>query len=82
MAWDTTEGSVVSAAGATFEVNGNITAVEAGVNLKELVLSFARDAGYGKFRFYVNGTEVLPQNAPEVTEAGVAYKIAPYDVAG
>jgi len=68
--------------GATFEVNGNTYDVEVGADLKETVLGFARDAGYQKFRFYIDGEEVLPQNAPSVIEDGKAYKITPYDVAG
>jgi len=68
--------------GCTMEINGSVRQVEVGANLKEIVIAAARDAGFGKFRFYVNGEEVLPQNAPIVTEAGKAYKIAPYDVAG
>lgn len=68
--------------GATMEVNGSVRPVEVGANLKEIVIAAAREAGFGKFRFYINGEEILPQNAPIVTEAGKAYKIAPYDVAG
>ena len=67
---------------ATMECNGSVSAVDTGSDLKEMVLGFARDAGYGKFRFFMDDTEVLPQNAPSVVEAGVSYKITPYDVAG
>jgi len=67
---------------ATFEVNGSVTNVNAGEDLKETVLGFAREAGYGKFRFYIDGEETLPQDAPEKVVAGTAYKIVPYDTAG
>jgi len=67
---------------ATMEVNGDVQSVEVGSDLKEVVLAAARDAGYGKFRFYIDGDEVLPQNAPSLVENGKAYKITPYDVAG
>lgn len=67
---------------ATLEVNGSVSEIEAGLPLKDVVIAAARDAGFGKFRFYIDGEEVLPQNAPLTIEAGKAYKIAPYDVAG
>ncbi len=69
-------------AGATLEINGSTRNLDVGANLKEVVIAGAREAGFGKFRFYINGEEVLPQNAPVLVEAGKAYKIAPYDVAG
>jgi len=68
-------------AGATLEINGSIKSIEVGANLKDVVIAAAREAGFGKFRFYIDGEEVLPQNAPVLVEAK-AYKIAPYDVAG
>lgn len=71
-----------ASANTTMEVNGDVNTIEAGANLKEVVIATARQAGFGKFRFYINGEEVLPQNAPVLIEAGKAYKIAPYDVAG
>ena len=63
-------------------VNGSESEVEVGVDLKPVVLSAARDAGFQKFRFFINDEEVLPQNAPEITEAGAVYKIVAYDQAG
>ncbi len=80
--WETDEGSVVATAGATIEVNGSTSPVEVGVDLKDVVLTTAKNAGYKKFRFYINGEEVLPQDAPSVTAAGDAYKITAFDVAG
>lgn len=66
----------------TLEINGSVTPINPGDNLKEVVINSARNAGFGKFRFYIDGEEVLPQNAPLTIEAGKAYKITPYDVAG
>jgi hypothetical protein len=66
----------------TMEVNGDVTEVSVGVDLKELVLETASNAGYGKFRFYIDDEEVMPQDAPSLTEANKSYKITPYDVAG
>jgi len=77
--WEVTESEVSVP---TMEVNGSINDLTVGDDLKEVVLGFARDAGYGKFRFFINEEEVLPQNAPSMVEGGKAYKITPYDVAG
>lgn len=76
--WEVSESN---ATGATMEVNGSTKSIDVGANLKEVVIATAREAGFGKFRFYIDGAEVLPQNAPVLVEAR-AYKIAPYDVAG
>jgi hypothetical protein len=70
-----------SSASATLEVNGSVRDITVGADLKEVVIAAAREAGFGKFRFYIDSVEVLPQNAPVLVEAK-AYKIAPYDVAG
>ncbi len=78
--WEDNDG--VEVRGATMEVNGSTVSIDSGIDLKEVVLKFARDAGYKKFRFYINGEEVLPQDAPGLTESGVAYKITAFDVAG
>lgn len=71
-----------NSSGATLEINGSVSSIEVGATLKDVIIAAAREAGFGKFRFYIDGTEVLPQNAPTLVEAGKAYKIAPYDVAG
>lgn len=76
------EGQVESTPQTTLEVNGSVTDLEPGAVLREVVINAAREAGFGKFRFYINGEEVLPQNAPLTIEEGNSYKIAPYDVAG
>jgi hypothetical protein len=79
--WNTEEESN-GVEGATIEVNGTSFGVNVGDDLKEVVLGYARDAGYQKFRFFINDEEVLPQNAPATIAAGCRYKITPYDVAG
>ena len=66
----------------TMEINGNVETIEDGANLKDTVLKFARDAGFGKFKFFIDGEEVLPQNAPELIEVGRKYKIMAFDTAG
>jgi len=79
--WEVEEvGSVVSVA--TLEVNGAITELNIGDNLKEVVLQAARDAGLGKFKLFVNDVEILPHQATDLVEADTAYKIQAFDVAG
>ena len=72
----------VESGSATMSVNGAEYEVDAGQDLKDVVLGFARDAGFQKFRFFIDGEEVLPQDAPTQTEAGKEYKITAYDQAG
>lgn len=67
---------------ATFWVNGSQNLVHAGEVLRDVVIGFARSAGYGKFRFYINDVEVAPQDAPEFVQARFVYKVVPYDSAG
>ena len=67
---------------AVFIVNGESFEVEAGADLKETVLGFARNAGYSKFRFYINDAEVAPHEAPSTVEGATVYKIVAYDKAG
>ena len=63
-------------------VNGSETPVNAGDDLKEVVLNAAREAGYQKFHLFIDGEEVLPSNAPTLVEEGMTLEIRPYDVAG
>lgn len=78
MVWEveTVQGS------ATLEINGDVRELTVGAELKDVVIEAARDAGYSKFKFYIDEEEVLPQNAPRYIEAGKAYKIVAFDVAG
>jgi hypothetical protein len=45
-------------------------------------MNLARDAGFGKFRIILNGSEIKPSQAPEVLNEGDKVEIRPYDVAG
>jgi hypothetical protein len=81
--WNTEYGTDVAViGGATLEVNGSVSDLTVGDTLKDVILDAARDAGYGKFRLFVNDEEVLPQNATTLVEADTAYKISPFDTAG
>ena len=63
-------------------VNGATIEVQPGSSMKETVRTYARDAGLGKFRVFLNGSEVRPSEAPEVVEAGTKIELRPFDVAG
>jgi hypothetical protein len=63
-------------------VNGSELPLQAGATFADAVKSTARDAGLGKFRVYLNGSEIRPQDAPSVVEEGMKLELKPYDVAG
>ena len=68
--------------GAFMKVNGARIAVDVGANFIETVKSEARKAGLGKFRTYVDGTEIKPSEAPNEFTEGMMVEVRPYDVAG
>lgn len=72
----------VNAEGCVFVVNGETFSVPVGENLKDKVIEFAKIAKYSKFRLYIEGVEVAPNEAPLYTENGKEYKISAFDVAG
>lgn len=69
-------------ANATLNINGSRTEVEAGTSFRDTVVNAARDAGLGKFRVMLNGSEIDPADAPATLESGMALEIRPYEVAG
>lgn len=85
MAW--TEGAhterEVAAEGRTGAmVNGAFVELQPGADLVETCLGLAADAGYGKFRVFLNGEEMEPEDAPQNISEGDVVKIMAYDVAG
>jgi len=66
----------------TLKVEGVYHQIEPGASFKDTVLSYARDAGLGKFRVFLNGEEVPKSQAPESFEEGMAVELRPFDVAG
>ena len=63
-------------------VNGSNIPVEPGTALPGLVKQMALDAGFGKFRVFLNGQDVKPSEAPAVINEGDRLEIRPYDAAG
>lgn len=63
-------------------VNGASFALTPGTPFKETVLGYAKDAGFGKFRIFLNNEEIKPSQAPEILSEGDHVEIRPYDVAG
>jgi hypothetical protein len=80
---DTVEESLEDTGYNTFvRVNNANVPVEPGNSFKDVVKSIAQDAGLGKFRVYLNGDEVKPDNAPETFGEGMRVELRPYDIAG
>ena len=67
--------------GATAVVNGATISLETGANFKSTILNLARDAGYGKFKVYMNGSELKVSEAPDVITEGTSIRITPFDAA-
>ena len=63
-------------------VNGSFQSVEPGAPFLQTVKNFALDAGFGKFRCYVNGVEVRKSTAPNEFEPDHRVELRPYDKAG
>lgn len=74
-AWNT-EGT------AKVTIRGNSHSVEVGSNFAETILEFARNESLGKFRVFLNGQEVQPEDAKEFFEDGDEAEVRPYDWAG
>lgn len=68
--------------GPSILVNGSYQRVEEGVNFLNAVKSVALNAGFGKFKVYLNGTEVRPSNAPSEIRPEDRVEIRPFDEAG
>jgi len=62
-------------------VNGATLTLEAGASFKDTVLRLAREAGYGKFKVFLNGSELRVSEAPAIIESGIELKITPFDSA-
>lgn len=69
-------------AGASILVNGSRQPLEIGADFMNSVKSVALQAGFGKFKVFLNGTEVRPSSAPSTIEEGQRLEIRPFDEAG
>lgn len=63
-------------------VNGSDIQLNPGDEFVPAVKSVAADAEMGKFRLFLNGNEISPNDAPSTIEEGMKLEIRPYDVAG
>ena len=64
-------------------VNGMVLPLEVGASLTSSVKQIARDSRLGKFRLYLNGNEVFPEDdLPESIEEGMQFEMKPYDKPG
>ena len=63
-------------------VNNADRQVDTGTPFAAAIKENARNAGLGKFRVYLNGSELSPKDAPDVFESGMGVELRPYDEAG
>jgi hypothetical protein len=68
--------------GPTILVNGSHQPLEVGSNFMNAVKSTALQAGFGKFKVFLNGTEVRPSSAPAEISPDHRVEIRPFDEAG
>jgi len=66
----------------TLTINGSTNTIEAGSSFRDTVVNAARNAGLGKFRVILNGSEIDPADAPESLNPSMSLEIRPYEVAG
>lgn len=86
MNWDTTpevnETEVNETEGAVMLVNGSVISLNPGDDFVSTVKDIARNANFGKFRLYLNDSEISPAEAPSVITSEMKVELRPYDVAG
>jgi hypothetical protein len=63
-------------------INGSSVAIEPETNFREAVGEYALNAGFNKYRVYLNGEEVRPSTAPTIINEGDRVEIRAYDAAG
>ena len=62
-------------------INGSERRVDPSASFVETVKRYAQEAGLGKFRVFVNGSEIDPSEAPELVGSN-RIEVRPYEVAG
>lgn len=68
--------------GANVLVNGSYQNLEVGSPFLETMQNVALQAGFGKFKVWLNGTEVRPSSAPATISEEMSAEIRPFDEAG
>lgn len=68
--------------GPSILVNGSYQRLETGAPFLQSVQNVARQAGFGKFKAWLNGVEVKPSTAPSEITPDARVEIRPYDEAG
>lgn len=67
---------------ATLTINGSVNTLATGSSFRDAVVESARNAGYGKFRVYLNGAEIDPAAAPAIIGESDSLEIRPFEKAG
>ena len=64
-------------------VNGMVLPLEVGADLETSVKKIARESRLGKFRLFMDGREVFPEDElPSDIQEGMQFDMKPYDKAG
>jgi hypothetical protein len=63
-------------------INGSFIGVEPGSSFRDAIKNVSLDAGFGKYRVFLNGIEIKPSEAPDVFGASDKVEVRPYDNAG
>lgn len=71
-----------SQAGTGVLINGAMVPVEVGASFKDTIKNISLDAGFGKYRVFLNGAEIRPSEAPQVFNEGDKVELRAYDNAG
>ena len=68
--------------GPTVRINGSYQPLEVGAPFLDSLQAIALQAGFGKFKVWLNGTEVRPSSSPAEISPDMAVEIRPFDEAG
>ena len=63
-------------------INGTVIPTAPGSSFRDTIKNVTLDAGFGKYRVFLNGAEIRPSEAPEMINEGDRIEVRPYDVAG
>jgi hypothetical protein len=63
-------------------INGATIPVEVGASFKDTIKNISLDAGFGKYRVFLNGAEIRPSEAPQTFNEGDKVELRAYDNAG